>query len=175
MHRWGGYMKRKVEIFLLFLFSVTLIAGSTQAWFSSAAESSQELLMTTVELNLIQDDLEDLRVENIGKGSVYIRVRMLPVWSDNDLSISNVKVEANEEDWIGMSDGYYYFRYYLVPGQITSSLIQKIELMSVDSEYEGSYLSIKVTAEGVLATNEAWKQAWGIEELPFEPEQPYIQ
>lgn len=168
-------MKKNIGIIALFLLSFALIAGKSQAWFSSAAESSQDLTMTSIELNLIQNELEELRVENIGKGPAYVRVRLVPQWSDRNLSISNVEVNAGSEDWEFTADGYYYFRYYLTEGQKTSDLIESIEISNMGPEYEGAYLMIKATAEGVLVSNESWKDVWGMEELPFEPNQSWTQ
>lgn len=168
-------MKKIIGIIAWLIFSVALIAGQSQAWFSSAAENSQNLIMTSIELNLIQNELEELRVENIGKGSAYVRVRIVPQWSDRNLSISNVEVNADSEDWIIMTDGYYYFKYYLTEGQTTSDLIESIEISNMGPEYEGAYLMIKATAEGVLVSNESWKDVWGMEELPFESDQSWTQ
>ena len=168
-------MKRTLWIVGMLLFSAALIAGSTKAFFSSAIEDITEANFSTVELRIIQEDIEDLRLENIGSAGIYVRVRLVPQWSDSSLSVANILIETDSLDWVEMPDGYYYFKYYLEEGQTTGNLIKGFEISDLGSEYEGAKPLIKTAAEGVQSANDGWKDVWGIDELPFEPNKPWTQ
>jgi hypothetical protein len=80
---------------------------------------------------------------------------------------------ADNSDWVLHGDGYFYFKYYLTQGQVTSELLQSVTFTDLGPEYSGKTLSVKVLVEGVQTTHDAWKEVWGLTELPFEPDMPW--
>ncbi len=177
-------MKKK-SIVISTILMVLLISGISYAWFTSSTNIKNKFEMGTVEVRVVEPDWEDIenavaikydknvRVESLGSKRTYVRVRLVPYWSDSSLSVSNVRLNlANNSDW-KYEDGYYYFKYYLNEGEVTSLLLDSIEFTELGPEYGGERFSLKVVAEGVQISNDGWKQVWGLSQLPFNPNQPW--
>lgn len=167
------------------LIVLVLIVGVSLAWFLSTESKANEFKFGTIQVEVLEPGFNDIynaqvgsydkniKVVSHGTKRTYVRVRLVPEWSEPSLPISNVQLNmASNNDWI-YSDGYYYFKYYLTENQETSLLLDGITLTSLGPEYEGETLTIKVVAEGAQITNEAWKDIWGITSLPFTPELPW--
>lgn len=179
-------MKKK-GIVISTIVLLVLILGTSMAWFSNKAEARNEFKMGTVEVEVLEPDFENIEnakagtydkevmVISEGTKNTYVRVRLIPQWSDPSLPVSNVQLNlASNNDWVDGKDGYYYFKYYLTKeNQQTSPLLESITIIELGSEYEGQTLTIKVVAEGVQITHEAWKDVWGIDTLPFDPSQAW--
>ena len=67
---------------------------------------------------------------------------------------------ADNTDWVLHGDGYFYFKYYLTQGQVTSELLQSVTFSDLGPEYSGKTLSVKVLVEGVQTTHDAWKDVY---------------
>lgn len=180
-------MKRKSIILSIVILVAILIAGGSLAWFTSSPSAEvNEFKMGTVKVKVIEEGFDNLenvqattynknvQVQSLGTKRTYVRVRLVPEWSDPSLPVSNVVLNLNLADWTSkQSDGYYYFKYYLTQNQMTSKLLQSVTFTSLPPEYEGATFTLKVVAEGVQITNGAWKYVWGINTLPFTPEIPW--
>ncbi len=171
-------MKKKVILFSIVLL-IILLTGTTLAWFSSADSKINTFKTGTVELEILEpgftdiDDVQlgtydkNIKIKNTGTGTTYVRVRLIPQWSEPSLPISNVQLNLDNDDWLLHTDGYYYFKYYLKSGQDTSLLLNSVTFTDLGPEYENKTFTIKVVAEGVQASNGAWRDVWGLTELPF--------
>ena len=123
------------------------------------------------------------RIVSDGNQRTYTRVALFPsIECYNDetgnwdvlgaLSLEDITFQVNEdtlENWEKADDGYYYYTKVLTQDAETTDFnISKIELGSVPIEYKDFSLRINmyVQAEGIQATNEAYKINWGLEELP---------
>ena len=178
-------MKRK-GIVVSTIVLIVLIVGVSSAWFLDSETKVNEFKMGTVEVEVLEPGFKDItgaeeetyekKVNVISKGtkSTYVRVRLIPEWSEPSLPVSNVVLNlAQNSDWVDGGDGYYYFKYYLTQGQETSPLLESVTFTTLGPEYSDKTLTIKAVAEGVQITHEAWKDVWAIKSLPFEPEQPW--
>lgn len=184
-------MKKKVLIAstIALLFIVLHVAGSSMAWFTSSDEEENEFTMGSVEVKVIEENFnpdeetgkeydKDVSVRSLGDSETYIRVRLIPEWSNPSLSVSNVQInlvnvdteENNNGDWTEQQkDGYYYYKDYVTTeNDTTSKLVESVTFTSISDEYEGANFSLKVVAEGVQARNDAYKEVWGLTELPFD-------
>lgn len=183
-------MKRNILIGLLVLtLAAFLAAGGTTAWFSAkAGPVTNYLTAGTVDIEVIEDYTpvtgwqpgetkdKEVSVEAIGSKRVYVRVALTPVWGyvdDNDvfhpepsLPIDNVTLNLNSQDWV-YQDGWYYYTKILSNNQKTSTLLNSVTLAEdTDPRYQGKALQILVNAEAVQASHEAYKDVWGLENLP---------
>lgn len=181
-------MKKKIIVVLVVLLIATIIAGGSMAWLTSNPdEATNEFQMGTVEVEVVEEGFTDIsgaiattyeknvQVRSLGTKRTYTRVRLVPEWSNPSLPVSNVVLNLSTSgDWTEkQSDGYYYFKYYLTENQITSLLLESVTFTELGSEYEGETFTLKVVAEGVQITHEAWKDIWGLTSLPFIPEEPW--
>ncbi|OLS02180.1 SipW-dependent-type signal peptide-containing protein [Tissierella creatinophila] len=180
-------MKKKSIILSIALLIAILIAGGSLAWFTSSPSAEvNKFKMGTVKVKVVEEGFENLenvkattytknvQVQSLGTKRTYVRVRLVPEWSDPSLPVSNVVLNLNLGNWTTKQpDGYYYFKYYLKENEITSKLLESVTFTSLPPEYEGKVFTLKVVAEGVQITNGAWKDVWGINTLPFTPEIPW--
>lgn len=180
-------MKKKLMLMSTILLISIGVAGNTFSWFSASSNKSEEIsIISTIGVEVLEKNSKSLsniktkeytkniKVKSLGTGETYIRVRLIPEWSNHNLSISNVKLNlSNNSDWIFHKDGYYYFKYYLNENQITSELIKSITFTSLPAEYDGENFTLKVVAEGVQKNNKALKTVWGIDKLPFTADKPW--
>ncbi|HHZ14218.1 MAG TPA: hypothetical protein GX394_09880 [Clostridiales bacterium] len=179
-------MKKKY-VFILTIVLISLLATSgSLAWFSANKEATNEFKMGTVGVEVVENSFKNITdvkiqsydkavsVKSLGTKRTYVRVRLIPIWSDHNLPVSNVKlILADNDDWIKGDDGYYYFKYYLTEGQVTSELLAEVEFTELGAEYTGKTFILKVVAEGVQASHRAWVDVWGIDVLPFEADKAW--
>lgn len=181
-------MKRKSIILSIIILIAIMIAGGSLAWFTSSPnEAVNEFKLGTVKVEVMEPGFTNLQtvstgetyaknvqVKSLGTKRTYVRVRLVPEWSDPSLSVSNVQLNLNTGDWTEkQADGYYYFKYYLTEGQETSFLLNSVTFTDLPEEYSEKKFTLKVVAEGVQITHEAWKDVWGLTALPFTPEQAW--
>lgn len=181
-------MKRKTILISLTLIVIVAIAGSSMAWQMHKSEGTiNKIKMSTVKVEVVGGSFRDInevvertynkniQVESLGTGNTYVRVRIVPEWSEPSLPVSNVGLDlATNTDWTEKQpDGYYYFKYYLTKNQLTSPLLQSITFTELGPEYEDADFTLKIVTEGVQTTHEAWKDIWGITNLPFTPDYPW--
>lgn len=181
-------MKKKLILISITLLIVIMVAGGSIAWFlSSPGEAVNEFEFGTVKVQVVEEgftDINDLKpetynknvqVKNLGTNETYVRVRLMPEWSEPSLPVSNVKLNLSTNgDWTAkQSDGYYYFKYSLKENEETSLLLQSLTFTELDPEYKDENFTLKVVTEGVQITNEAWKDVWRLDNLPFTPDQPW--
>ncbi|MDI3480646.1 MAG: hypothetical protein PWQ97_301 [Tepidanaerobacteraceae bacterium] len=171
---------------LVFLLVALLIVGGTMAWFTSEKSVANTFTAGTVKIEVNEHGFEDITnwnpgdttnkdVSVISEGSkaTYVRVSLTPEWLDangspTNLSVDNVNlILANNDDWV-YSNGWYYYKHILNQNDETSLLLDAVELIGAQTgnDYQGKTLRINVKAEGVQASHEAYKDAWGISSLP---------
>ncbi len=159
-------MKKKLTIFSTILLISLMVAGGTLSWFAFGSDLSiAEPKMGTVDVDVINSSLKNIKVKNSGSNEIYIRVRLIPQWDDQSLSVANVKIKITD-NWIE-KDGYYYYKHKVKRNERTANLIRDIIYTDLTEEYEGARFTLEVIAEGVQSTNEAWKDTWSINSLPF--------
>ncbi|MBU5311747.1 hypothetical protein KQI38_06875 [Tissierella carlieri] len=158
---------------------IILISTVVFAWFISTESIANKFKMGTIKVEVLEPGFEDItdvstgtytknvQVASLGTKRTYVRIRLIPEWSEPSLPISNVQLNLNLGDWVDGGDGHYYYKYYLTKDQVTSLLLESVTFTSLGPEYDGKTLSIKAVAEGAQITHNAWKDIWGISTLPF--------
>lgn len=177
-------MRKKLVAVSTIVLIVSLI-GVSLAWFLSTESQADRFEFGTIEVQVLEPGFNDIsgaevgtyeknvKVVSLGTKKTYVRVRLVPEWSEPSLPVSNVVLNlAPNSDWV-YSDGHYYFKYYLTQDQETSLLLDSVTFTDLGPEYQGETLTIKAVAEGAQTTHEAWKDIWGITSLPFVPGQAW--
>lgn len=185
-------MKKSTLIVLLIVSLVALLAvGGTLAWFTATAEPvTNTFTAGTVEISII-DEYEEVKnwnpgdtaekevsVKNEGTKDAYVRVKLTPAWGDivegkfvGDLQLSTDNVTLNwyDDDWM-LYEGYYYYMGVLDAKATTELLLQSVKLegAATDNDYQGKVFRIKVEAEAVQASNDAYQDIWNMDNLPWE-------
>lgn len=160
-------MKKKLIILSSILLISIAIAGGTFAWFYAGDRSVSAKSLTTIDVETVGEN-EDAIVENRGTGDVYVRVRLIPQWSDPNLSVSNINIDINiGRDWTGkQADGYYYYKHILKEDESTSNIISSLGHEELEREYLGKEYNVKVISEGVQTNKKALKAVWRIDSIP---------
>ena len=182
-------MKKRILSLSIITLIILSVSGITFAWYTNQKSETNEFALGTVKVEVLEPGFENVsgasegiiysknvKVKSLGTKKTYIRVRLVPQWTNPSLPVSNVNlIFASNSDWIDGGDGYYYFKYYLIENQETSLLLQGVEFTSLGPEYQGEVFSLKVVAEGVQISNGAWMDVWGLSSLPFTPNQPFTE
>lgn len=183
-------MKKKLLIGLAVFAAVALLAAGAWAWFTAKAETEASTFTAgTVEISAVNtyEDLEnwnpgdeqekEITVKNSGSKKAYVRVKLNPAWGelsdgefspDEELPLTNVALDYNTDRWVE-SGGYYYYKGKLDAGAVTANLLNKITLAGsgTGDEYQGKTFQLKVEAEAVQISHDTYKDAWGLDELPW--------
>ena len=181
-------MKAKTLAISTIVLIVLIVAGATMAWFTAGSPTiANKFNMGSVEVEVVEEfqEVNDVTigvnydkkvwVESRGTKNTYVRVRLVPEWSSNpSLPVSNVElifaddIDQYWEDNTGVNgDGYFYYKYYLTTGKPVTSLLLKGVKFNNLVGYEDATFTLKVVAEGVQITHDAYQDVWGFDELPF--------
>lgn len=158
-------MKKKLIILSSILLISIAIAGGTFAWFYAEDSSVSAKSLTTIDVETVGEN-EDAIVENRGTGDVYVRVRLIPQWSDPNLSVSNINIKIGSGWTRKQADGYYYYKHILKENDFTTNIMNEISHEDLEREYLGQNYNVKVVSEGVQTNKKALKSVWGIDSIP---------
>lgn len=114
-------------------------------------------------------------VENSGSLDMVVRLKVDKKWNDNgsgELSDDMLEITYNSKYWIKDTDGYYYYKGILAPGETGKEpLTESITLQAeAANEYKNQTGNISVTMECLQATSDAlsiWNKTYadlGVEE-----------
>jgi len=165
---------RAVLTALLALVLVISVAGATIAWLASRTQP----IVNTFALGVVTVDIpedfdytvkSDVQIENPEKGPdgrksvpAYVRVALIPTWTRDAVgkepvgepaSLSDLEITWGKmDDWVIGSDGYYYYKRILNPGETTSVLIETAVVNQKARGYENGYhMNLQVIADGIQA------------------------
>lgn len=164
-------MRRVILFIMLLILGVAMATGDTLGFFKLSSEPLENNFETgTVKVEIHQKTSEEIRIENLGNSLAYVRVMLVPMWSDGSLSVDNVELQLNTLDWVMGADGYLYYKSDLMGGEITSSVLKGVKVNGLEPIYEGETLTVNILAEGVQKANKGWVDVWGMDSLPFDPD-----
>ncbi len=105
-----------------------------------------------------------VQVENTGTADAAVRVKIEKAWGDSrgddgvliinpGLSTDNIQISCNLQDWYyNDSDGYFYYKGTLSPGEITPPLLESFAIDgNSGGEYKNKHADILVKMEMVQA------------------------
>ncbi|MCI7013311.1 MAG: hypothetical protein MR899_06225 [Clostridium sp.] len=153
--------KRSVKPFLI-AFCVCILAcaavSGSLAWLISAPEPVVNEFtpgVVTIEVDEKFDSTtkSDVSIKNTGNVPAYIRVALVPAWVDDEgniaakpASLEQLDNDCNiawgedgngyENDWFIGSDGFYYCKTVINPGDYTPILIKSCTVKDVEHEYD---------------------------------------
>lgn len=150
------------------------IVGTTLAWIFDATEEIENLftptkVTTPVDENFDGEVKEEVKVENTGDISAYIRVQVIFTWQNDDGEVhmsvpvagTDYSITWKKDGW-AEKDGYYYYTSPVEPGDATGVLFT--DCKPVDGKApEGYKLCVEVLSEGIQAEpDSAVEEAWGV-------------
>ena len=120
--------------------------------------------ITSIEVNQAYE--KNISVKSLGSEDAYIRVRLIPQWSNANLSVSNIVLDlADNPDWENRmaKDGYYYYKSSLAKDETINPLKISIRFEKLEPEYADETFTLKLAAEGIQGSGETWEEAWDLD------------
>ena len=108
-------------------------------------------------------------VKNTGSKAVYVRVKLTPEWTKDGeslpLQVGGVNMATFpivDDRWVPDGDWYYY-KDPVEHGELTQHLIEEVIFAGKEmtNAYQGATFTLKVEAEAVQASHDAYKDEWG--------------
>ena len=169
-------MKRKLLILSVLTILLAILAANTLAYFT--ADTAAHNVITTGKVDIALNEWANeerterfekqidvlpgtevtkiVEVENIGAGSVWVRIWTNGVFLSEDgtpLDPGVYTLDINTADWTKQGDFYYYNR-ALAPGETTEPLFTTVSFNeAMDNRYQNSTLYVDVNAFAVQAAN----------------------
>ena len=156
----------------------SFVLDHNEAW-ESGKYYTYRLSVTGVDLyvdDVVEDNVKsDLVIKNIGADQAYIRALIvgnwvnkdgdiLLEWDPEDTATGTIVWGPGAADWVKGTDGFYYHKAIVAPGEATSQLFESYTVLTRPSILEDSdYLEFAIVAQSVLAdTGKASATAaWG--------------
>ena len=170
--------KRRRHLGLVAALLAVLIASgfglkSTLAWLTS-----QDGLTNTFTPGRVTTEIEEefpeaevkknVKIKNTGNVDAYIRVALEAAWKDGDMiaarpvEVTDYAEDLNLTDWFKAGD-YYYYKYIVPPGMLTTNLINTFEILV---HPEGLNFELQVLSSGIQADpDEAVESVWPLVEV----------
>ena len=169
-------MKRKLLILSVLAILLAILAANTLAYFTADTTAHNVITTGNVDIALNEWANEErtekfekqidvwpgtevtkiVEVENIGAGSVWVRIWTNGVFLSKDgtpLDPGAYTLDINTADWTKEGDFYYYNR-ALAPGETTEPLFTTVSFKTaMDNRYQDSDLFLNVNAFAVQSAN----------------------
>lgn len=154
-------MNRKKAIILIAMVALllTFTVSGTIAWLADSTEEVENVFTPAkVDTEIVEEfsstHKTSIKVRNANdKGSnipVFVRVSVSGYYVNDEGNIVDTwsgDIGINSSDWFKGSDGYYYYKESIKPGESTNNLLNSgIEL---EKRADGSYLQVNVVHQSI--------------------------
>lgn len=171
----GASRRKPISIVGALLLALSLAAGGTLAWLAVATpQVTNAFTPGTVDVTIDEDfkendsEKKDVKVtNNNGSVTAYIRVAVIPTWEDEigdivaqSASLKDLNITWGDKvNWFEGTDGYYYYKSPVVPGESTNILIGSASVKTAN----GYRMNLQILAEAIQATPaRAVEDAWPV-------------
>lgn len=169
-------MKRKLLILSLLVILAALTAAGTLAYYTDSARTHNVITSGNVDIDLLEwaDEAHTkpfknkqgvmpgakvtkiVEVKNTGTGAAFLRLYVEKNVNGADgkpMNSDPVSLNFNNTDWT-YSDGYYYYKRALKPGETTEPLFTTVTFDPLmGNDYQNASAHVKVTAYAVQSAN----------------------
>lgn len=154
MQKRNKYIILLVVIALIIVFSSTVIAYMSKQTdykentFIPAAVSCKVIETT----NDAVSEKTEIKVKNTSNIPVYIRVRLVSYWENNNNIIAKQSPELEfdySNDWIKGENDTYYYKKTVAPDEFTLNLLAESSIIELQEDSEGNNQVIEVFAEAI--------------------------
>lgn len=164
-------MKRSIRLALGVTLSILILLGGakfTMAWLQDkTGEITNKFTPGIISSEIIEkfdgQMKKEVSVKNTGNIQAYIRVALIPVWKNQEGTISETAVGDEyiapepPEGWFLGSDGFYYHQSSVSPGENTITLLQEF----IMPRKTGLFFELQILASAIQADpNEAVEESW---------------
>lgn len=167
-----AFWNRKSMLFVSLLLIFVVAVGTTTAWLTSNdGPVSYQFEGAFVDCQVLEDFSNNVksnvRIENTGNTSAYIRAFYVANWVNEEGDVYPVKPKAGTEfalstggSWTGYTDQYYYYDSPVEPNEETPVFI--VSCTQTVTPPEGYHLQVTVLAEAIqaLPNTDVVAEAW---------------
>lgn len=110
---------------------------------------------------------KDVQVKNTGDAAAYVRVNVAVNWTNENGDIYGempkegvdytITYHTDDSNWFKGSDGYYYYKYAIVPNDVTAGSLLTCDSNTTNGEY---YVGVDIMAQCIMATTLDVETAW---------------
>lgn len=171
MNDWFDWKFKIIPVLLLFIcFSLPF----SYALFVGLGNEENTIQVGYVSPDIVEDFdssegiKKDVVVKNSGNADIYVRALIVFSFYDEDGNIfvetplegTDYSISLNLDKWLLGSDGYYYFKEKLSPGDNTDVLIEECKELK---KYGDKIFSVEIDVQGIQAVpSKAVEEAWGV-------------
>lgn len=169
-------MKKKLLVLSVVAACLSLLIGSTLAYFTTSDIARNVITTGNIELELIEKDEEGndfvnptgvtpgaqiakiVTVKNTGDNECWVRISVekaikLAEGKEGTIDLSLVKLDLNTTDWTE-KDGWFYYNEQLKSGETTEPLFTTVTFdTAMGNLYQSSTATVSVTIHAVQAAN----------------------
>ncbi|MBQ3500350.1 MAG: hypothetical protein IJA70_02860 [Oscillospiraceae bacterium] len=157
---------RFLPVLLAALLVLTMASGSVFAYMKSKTPVVENTIIpafVNCEVNetFANNEKTSIKVKNTGNVDAYLRVCLVTYWVDEDDNIMPVPSEKLDfeysDNWVKGSNGIYYYKSAVAPGDLTEELLEEAESIKLktyiaDTEKGTTYYQvIEIFAEAIQA------------------------
>lgn len=171
-----GLLRRRVLLLCAALVLVVSVGGTLAFLAVRSAQLNNTFTPGVVTSQVIAAE-QKRSVKNTGDVDAYIRAAVTVNWvsttvGDNTtyglrpVENTDYSLTINTTDWVTHTDGYYYYKHRVAPGDTTQPLVTGIKTLRTAPE--GYTLAVEVAAEAIQANGTtdvghvpAYRDAWG--------------
>lgn len=153
----------KLVICLLLILSIT-VTGTVAFLVTHTTSITNRFDDSYVACEVSEDFNEvtkrDVKIKNTGDTQAYIRAYVNVVWMNDAHEVYGVSPTESEYtidyvtdgDWLEGSDGYWYYKYPVNAGDLTTTLINECSIADGVTAPDGYYLSVEIVCQAVQST-----------------------
>lgn len=161
MMRYRTRNKRKIILFVSLILLATISIGGTLAYVFTSTESVVNTFVPASVSVEVDETIEngfkkDVKVNNTGNATAYIRAAVIINWLDNEGNIYpgtpddaayTISWNLDDSDWAKGCDGYYYYTTPVAVNGSTAILINSCQM----TNSSGYTLVVEIIAESIQA------------------------
>lgn len=168
-----GKIRRRMFVIAFTAIIATLFSQTSLAYYATSGTATNVITTGDVHIAIIEkmDNGQDfpkegvyimpgsivskiVTVANTGSHPCWVRVKLTNGVTNEALSGDIFDVNINNNDWITGTDGYYYYKAVVEPGETTQKLFSQVRIAGdIDNSYAGENVTLTVCAFAVQSEN----------------------
>lgn len=202
----GPNVKKRILAIAAAAMCCALLAGGTLAYFTAEERAHNVITSGGVDIDLLEwADVECtepfpeggvfgvmpgtsvtkvVKVENVGQAAAWVRVEVgteaafasASQGAGSPVCQDDILIDFNEDFWMEGSDGCWYYRFELEPGDVTEPLFTQVAFNAgMGNAYQNCTVTVSVSAQAVQsANNPIGDSALGVPSVKGWPEESEV-
>ena len=153
--------KRKSTVLLVSLLALCITVGGTLAYLATHTDSvvntfTPSTVTTAVTENFDGTTKTNVKIQNTGDTTAYIRAAVVVTWQDADGNVygqepvkgEDYSISWTKSGWVEAADGFYYYTEPVAAGASTGELFTNCS-SGAGEVPDGYYLAVEILGSGI--------------------------